>query len=199
MNLNNKDHQDDDGDLGSRREPERDASLAARAILGDRDAFAELVVPLLPRALVLARRVVQNHDDAEELVNDAVLRAIERVGQYDRNRPFAPWFFRVLLNLAHTRREALAIRSHEQFDELAATAPESHRTDAAERAEFQSAFAAALDALPARQRSIVMLYDVDGYTGAEIAEHLAISAETVRWHLHAARQTLRVVLARFRT
>jgi RNA polymerase sigma-70 factor (ECF subfamily) len=55
--------------------------------------------------------------------------------------------------------------------------------------------AAALEQLPERQRMVVQLFELDGFSGAEIAEMLGVSPGTVRWYLHEARQSLRRMLA----
>ena len=67
-----------------------------------------------------------------------------------------------------------------------------------ERKEVRERFVAALAALPPRQRLVVSMFEVDGLTTAEIAEALGISPETVRWHHHQARQSLRDALAALR-
>jgi RNA polymerase sigma-70 factor (ECF subfamily) len=67
-----------------------------------------------------------------------------------------------------------------------------------ERAEIRERFAAALRSLPPRQRLVVSMFEVDGLSTAEIADALGISRETVRWHHHQARQTLREVMASLR-
>lgn len=173
------------------------ARFAARAALGDADAFEALVTPHLPRAMQLASRIMRHPQDAEDLVQDAVLRAIERIDQYDRSRAFGPWFLRLLWNHGLTRREARAVRETELLDPDLHEAP-TPAYDAASDAEVRDAFATAVDLLPPRQRTILFAFDVDGLSGAEIAEQLGISAETVRWHLHAARKTLRTQLQQFR-
>lgn len=175
-----------------------EATLAARAQLGDADAFMALLSPHLPRALRLARRLLGDAADAEDLVQDATLRALEKLDAYDRTRPFAPWFLRVLFRLGLNRREALAVRAHEPLDDATPVAAAGDASAAAESAEFRAALDAALATLPPRQRTILLLYDVDGHSGAEIATMLAITPETVRWHLHAARRALRPALQRFR-
>jgi RNA polymerase sigma-70 factor (ECF subfamily) len=174
-----------------------DAALAARALLGDSAAFGELVRPHLPRALLLATRILRVREDAEDLVQDAVLRALDRLDQYDRARPFAPWFFRLLCNLGLTRRESIALRSHEIVDPDVFEARAS--PDAAHQAEFWRIVDEAMDTLPPRQRLVLTLYDVDGYSGADIATMLDLSPETVRWHLHKARKAMQPLLARLRT
>jgi RNA polymerase sigma-70 factor, ECF subfamily len=175
---------------------ERDGALAARAVLGDAEAFGALVGPHLGRALRLAQRLLGNREDTEDLVQDAAMRAYERLSQFDRTRPFAPWFLRVVWNLALRRRESVVRRRHEALEESTAAAPIT--TGDADRAEFWRVFRDAVATLPPRQRAIVMLFDVDGLSGAEIATQLDITPETVRWHLHQARRTLRPVMARFR-
>jgi RNA polymerase sigma-70 factor, ECF subfamily len=175
---------------------DREGALAARAVLGDADAFGTLVAPYLARAIRLAHRVLGNREDTEDLVQDAAMRAYERLGQFDRSRPFAPWFMRVVWNLALRRRESVVRRRHEVLEESVAAAPSAPGEP--DRAEFWRAFRAAVASLPPRQRAIVMMFDVDGLSGAEIAEQLEITPETVRWHLHQARRTLRPVMERFR-
>ncbi|QJR36647.1 RNA polymerase sigma factor [Gemmatimonas groenlandica] len=166
-------------------------ALSARVVLGDRDAFALLVGPHLARALLLARRLLKNHNDAEDLVQDAALRALERFDQFDRSRSFAPWFIRLLMNLGLQQQEKIGRRSHEPL-ELHTAEADTHQEP--ESTDFWRAFHEAVDQLPARQRAIIMLFDVDGYSGVEIADLLDITPENVRWHLHVARRTLRPLL-----
>jgi RNA polymerase sigma-70 factor (ECF subfamily) len=143
--------------------------------------------------LHVARRVVGDAHEAEDLVHDAVLRALDRLDRVDRTRPFAPWFFAVLTHLALNRRRDRARRATAPWPtvEPAATAT----GDAAERAEVRARFAAAVDALPPRQRLIVLQHDVDGVDSATIAATLGVTPETVRWHLHTARRALRAALS----
>ncbi|MCU0646474.1 MAG: sigma-70 family RNA polymerase sigma factor [Gemmatimonadaceae bacterium] len=176
----------------------RESALAARAVDGDGDAFGDLVTPYLARAYQLARRVLGNREDAEDLVQDAAVRAYERLAQFDRARPFAPWFLRVVFNLALRRRESVVRLKQDSLDEVSELAAPAGETVDPDREAFWQVFRAAVERLPPRQRSIVMLFDVDGLSGAEIAEQLEVSQETVRWHLHQARKTLRAVMAPYR-
>jgi RNA polymerase sigma-70 factor (ECF subfamily) len=63
-----------------------------------------------------------------------------------------------------------------------------------ERAELWQALRGALDRLPARQRLVVSLFEIDGLSTGEVAERVGVSQVTVRWHLHQARQVLREAL-----
>jgi RNA polymerase sigma-70 factor (ECF subfamily) len=160
---------------------------------GDREAFDLLVRRYLPRARLLARRLMQNPEDADDLVQDAFLRALERIASFDVARAFEPWFTRLLVNLGLDLKRKQSVRRTESHDpELF---PGGTRPDLeAERAELGSSLKRALEQLPDRQRLIVTLFDVDGHSTEEIAGMLDVSQVTVRWHLHQARRTLREVL-----
>ena len=67
----------------------------------------------------------------------------------------------------------------------------------AERTQLRERLEAAVSVLPERQRAIVKLFELEGFSSPEIAEMLELSDGTVRWHLHQARQTLRQALAPF--
>lgn len=175
----------------------RDAALVARIQRGDADAFDELVSPLLPRAIVLARRLMEHQEDADDLVQDACLRTLERLDQFDTRRAFAPWFFRVLMNLGLNAQQARLVRRHEAVSSH--TVDESSGPDAhAESADVRERFGQAVRRLSPRQRQIVMLHDADGWSAAEIGESLTLSQPTVRWHLHEARRSLRAALSNLR-
>lgn len=167
--------------------------LVARVQAGDVVAFDTLVRRYIDRALALARRITGNPHDAEDLVQDAFIRALDRIGSFDNTRPFGPWFFRVLTNAGLNARRARALRATEP--EL----PDAPSGDAGpdeelERREIRERFDAALASLSPRQRLIVTWFEVDEMPSSEIAARLGIAQETVRWHLHQARRLLRQAL-----
>jgi hypothetical protein len=69
----------------------RERELVIRVQRGDAEAFDGLVAGHLRRARVIAFRLMQNHDDADDLVQDAFLRALERIDGFDPDQPFGPW------------------------------------------------------------------------------------------------------------
>ena len=170
---------------------ERD--LIVRVQAGDRSAFDLLVRRHLPRARLIAKRLMQNPDDADDLVQDAFLRALERIGTFDASRAFEPWFTRLLVNLGRDQHHKQAVRRTESHDPEAI--PGGTRPDReAERSELRSSLNQALGSLPDRQRLIVTLFEIDGRSTEEIAGMLNVSQVTIRWHLHQARRTLREAL-----
>ena len=174
-----------------------DRELVDRVKQGDATAYDALVRRHLARATMIARRLLGNVQDAEDLVQEASIRALDRISTFDDSRAFAPWFFRLLINTGLNARKARALRAAEpeQGDYPSRGA---NPLELAEHEDLRERFQAALASLPPRQRLVVSMFEVDGLSTAEIADSLGISRETVRWHHHQARQTLRQALAAFR-
>ena len=178
------------------REPD-DCVFVTRVKRGDAAAYDVLVRRYLRRASAIARRLLGNEEDAEDLVQDAFIRALERIHGFDDSRPFGPWFFRLLVNAGLNARKARARRTMEpERGDLASS--DAGPQQLLEAGEIRERFAQALHALPARQRLIVSMLEVDGMSSQEIADSLGITPETVRWHHHQARRALRAALAPLR-
>jgi RNA polymerase sigma-70 factor (ECF subfamily) len=173
----------------------RDAACIQRARAGDQTGFDALVTAYMRQAFNLAYRVVQQREDAEDLVQESFLAAYQYLDSFDVSRPFGPWLMRIVLNRGANLRRSRARRTTEPEVEGISTAPSA--LELSERAEARVILAEALAALPERQRLIVTLFDVDGRTSTEIGEMLELAPGTVRWHLHEARRALRAALSRF--
>lgn len=179
---------------------ESDAELVARVQRGDPGAFDLLARRYAKRAFAVANRMLLNTADAEDVVQDSFIAAVNAIDSFDGGRPFGPWFMRIVVNKSLTAirsraAEARHVRGSELTESDAITvSSETLR----ERAEIRDRFRAALQLLPRRQQLIVQLADVEGFTSAEIARELAIPSGTVRWLLHQARMTLREALAPLR-
>ena len=184
---------------GDTRSPQEvaDALLAERARQGDRDAFGQLVERYAEQARRVARAVLQDPDDADDAAQDAMLAALVKLDQYDASRPFGPWLMRIVANAATDRRRRRKVRSAVSLDEgLVAGGP---RPDVvAEREILLVRLREALAELPERRRIAVVLFDVEGYSHAEIAEVLGIPEGTVRSEVFHARRRLRTLLADWR-
>ncbi|MFA6167455.1 MAG: RNA polymerase sigma factor [Gemmatimonadaceae bacterium] len=182
---------------GSADDDGRDeAQLVSLARGGDAAALDRLFEPHLARAFVVARRIAGSRLDAQDLLQDACLRAIEQLDRFTPGRPFGPWFLRLVVNLGLNQHKAARVRTTETFEEGNHSANTDPHRDA-EASEFRARFATGVNQLSPRQRVIVIMFEVDGYSSAEIAAMLGISADTVRWHLHHARAALRRSLADF--
>jgi RNA polymerase sigma-70 factor (ECF subfamily) len=173
----------------------QETEAIARVQAGDAAAFDLLVRRYMGSAYAVAYRVLGHRQDAEDVVQEAFLAALAKIKSFDTSRPFGPWFHRIVVSRGLNFRKSRSRRSTEALDDawMASEAP-GPAVDA-ERAGLQATVAAALRQLPERQRMIVQLFELDGFSGAEIAAMLGLSAGTVRWYLHEARQALRGMLA----
>lgn len=178
--------------------PDEERALILRVQRGDTAAFENLVEGYVRRARAIAMRLMGNPEDAEDLVQDAFLRVLQKIELVDPDRPFGPWFFRVLVNTGlDTHRRHRTRQTEDETSEVAS--PDPTPAEAAEQSEIRRRFQDALARLPPRQRQIVWAFELDGMTTREIAEQLGVAEVTVRWHLHQGRRALRVALADLKT
>ena len=170
-----------------------DAALARRVQRGDAAAFDLLVQRHMKRAFGVAYRLLGHAEDSEDLVQEAFIAALQKIDTFDATRDFAPWFYRILVNRCLNARKARTRRAVSELPVDVASGLASPLVEA-ERSELRDQLRHALEKLPERQRSIVALFDIEGFSSPEIAAMLEITDGTVRWHLHQARRTLREVL-----
>ena len=183
-----------DTSAGSRDDAGRaEADLIEAVTAGDAKAFDELVGSHMRRAFAVAYRLLRQRQDAEDVVQEGFLAALIKIDTFERGRPFGPWLLRIVANRAINLRKAQALRRTEPIPPAVASGDESP-AEAAARSELRRELEHALARLPDQQRLVIELFELDGFTGPEIADMLEIAEGTVRWHLHQARQTLRRAL-----
>jgi RNA polymerase sigma-70 factor (ECF subfamily) len=176
-----------------------DDPLEARAIArvqqGDAGAYDYLVSKYLPRVVSIAWGVVRNTHDAEDLAQEAFVKAFRNIGRFREGEPFEPWIYRIVTNAA---LDAMKHRRKFRQEELAETEPAARRDDAALPAmsnEIGRRIDAALGELPEMQRIVARLHLVEDFDHAEIAGMMELNEGTVRSHLSLARKKLREKLA----
>lgn len=171
---------------------------------GEIGGLAVLVRLYEVQAVRTAYLITRDHALAEDVVQNAFLRAYQRIDQFDPARPFGPWFMRSVVNAAiqaarrQERELSLDAALLDGPDDLtfADLLPDAapNPDDQVERAELRQAIWDALGKLTPDQRAaVIQRYYLD-LSDAEMAERLAIRPSTVRWRLHAARQRLRALL-----
>lgn len=171
-----------------------DSELVDAVMAGDHSAFDALVTRHARRAFSVAYRVMGSTEDAEDLVQDAFIAALVKIDSFDASRSFAAWFYRILVNRGLDLRKARTRRQVEEIPECCAASNPSP-LDALETSELQEDLARALARLPPSQRLVFQLYDLEGFSGPEIAEMLDLPDGTARWQLHQARRALRDALS----
>ena len=181
---------------GAGREPQRadEPDLVVRVQDGDARAFGILVERYVDRAHAVALGILGSRHDAEDAVQDAFIRALERIDHLSEGSPFGPWFYRVLRSTALNLRRHESLRSHDPIPVGAAGAADPERETL--RRLDRETLLEALARLPEMQRTAVTLYDLEGYSHKEIAEILGIAPGTSRAHVHHGRKTLRELLER---
>ncbi len=172
---------------------ETDSALVARALAGDRAAFGVLVERYAASVRRVARAVLGDPDDADDAAQDGMLAALVKLRQYDPSRPFGPWLMRVVANAATDRRRRRRVRQTEQLDAglVGGGVTPDVETD---RRALGRRLREALAQLPERRRLAVVLFDVEGYSHAEIGRILRLPEGTVRSEVFHARRALRALL-----
>jgi RNA polymerase sigma-70 factor (ECF subfamily) len=172
-----------------------ESAAIARVQAGDTAEFDLLVRRYMRSAFAVAYRVLGHREDAEDVVQEAFLAALSNIGTFDRSRRFGPWLHRIVVTRGLNYRKSRSRRTTEMLEDGGLASSAMGPDADAERAGLETTVAAALAQLPERQRMVVQLFELDGFSGAEIAAMLGISPGTVRWYLHEARQALRGLLA----
>ena len=167
-----------------------DADLVARALRGDGDAYDALVRRHYRAAFSLALGVLVNRQDAEDVCQDAFVKALERLDDCRDPGRFLPWMMMIV------RNRSLSYRSYRKVRETAELLPETVESrdspaGDAVRAELRRTLQRALATLSEPQRQVVLLHDLDGWTHKQIADLLGMTEVRSRQHLFVARQLLR--------
>jgi RNA polymerase sigma-70 factor (ECF subfamily) len=184
--------------VDERTAPDDERRLLERVQAGEAGAFDELVRRYLRPAYAIAYRVLKQREDAEDVAQEALVATLETIHRFDTRRPFGPWLYRIVMNRALNARKSRSIRAAEPVAEDV-VAPGESPEQASERSEARDRLDRALATLPERQALIVRLFELEGFSSAEIGSMLQLSDGTVRWHLHQARGALREALQAYRT
>ena len=177
-----------------------DHSLVEACRAGRTEAFGVLVERYQRRLYPTVLRLVGSAEDAEDILQDAFVRAFEKLDQFQGESSFYTWIYRIAVNLALSGHRRRRVRTAMRPGRRGATARGRHALDESadadpamplERAEREGIVAAALNRLGPEHRAVVVLKDFDGRRYEEISAILDIPVGTVRSRLHRARCELR--------
>jgi RNA polymerase sigma-70 factor (ECF subfamily) len=173
--------------------------LLRQAQTGDREAFRAIMQRCNQRLFRVARAVVGNDDEAQDVLQDAYLRAFSAIGEFRGEASLATWLTAITLNEARGRlRRRRPTTDLSAMDDIGNRIipfpnlteipdPESETV----RAEMRRFLEQAIDSLPEDFRLVFMLRDVEGCSVEETAMQLDVNPQTVRTRLFRARQLLR--------
>ena len=159
-----------------------------------------LVLKYQEQAVRAAFLIMRDRTQAEDIVQAAFVKVFQRIDQYDINRPFGPWFLRIVTNDAVksiTRYREIAIDEHGEGDTQGYSADEDlldgvfNVEQQLEQQELNDLIWKTLEQLSPQQRAVVVMRYYLNLDESSIAAQLNTPAGTIRWRLYAARQHLR--------
>lgn len=182
------------------RTPE--AQLVELTRQGDEAAVREVVRRLNPRLFRLARGIVENDAEAEEVVQETYLIAFSRIGEFRGDAKLTTWVTRIALNVArmrlrarHPTEEYDSVAEAQDHDASIIAFPGSRGQPSPEvehgRAQFRDWVETAVSALPSHLRVVFVLREAEGMALADIARDLGVTVMTVKSRLFRARRRLR--------
>jgi RNA polymerase sigma-70 factor, ECF subfamily len=172
-----------------------EADLLRKAQGGNLFAFEEIVRRYQRRAYGVAVRIVRRHDVADDVVQEAFLRAWQSLASFDLSRPFGPWIARIAANLAINHVRSPLAREEELPDGHGETpSAGGGPLDVVLEGEAQRVLEQALGTLPDEQRAVFVLRVSEELSYREIADVMGVQVGTVMSRLHRAREKLAAAL-----
>lgn len=172
-----------------------DRECALRTRRGDVQAYGELVRRYQASVFNVCYRLMGERRDAEDMAQEAFVRAYERLATYDVDRPFGPWMRRVAANLCLnrlSRRDVVHVPLDEDHDH-----PDGRAGEARGGGENRAAgVRAALESLSPQQRIVIELRHFQDMTYEEISRATRLSVSQVKTHLYRGRRILARKLTR---
>jgi RNA polymerase sigma-70 factor, ECF subfamily len=173
-----------------------DAALVARVRAGETDLFEILMRRHNARVYRVARAVLKDENEVEDVMQQAYINAYLHLNQFEDRAQFSTWLTRIAVHEALSRRRkwkpdvvAPAETLGDPMDTLTAEQPDPERQ--AYAGELGRVLEAAVDALPETYRTVFMLRDIEGLSTSETAEGLELGEEAVKTRLHRARAMVR--------
>lgn len=175
--------------LSQQQSREADQALMARVSQGDAQAFQQLVDAGIDRVLAVARRMLGDEAEAEDVAQDVFLRLWNQADRWEGGRAqVSTWLYRVTVNSCIDRMRA---RREDTMEELPETSSEATQQQTLEEEDLQSYMDDALQNLPERQRTALVLFHYEDLSMNDVAEMMDASVEAVESLLARGRRALK--------
>src|SRR5689334_4962147 len=176
-----------------------DEQIVSRVLAGERDIYEVIVRRHNVKLYRVAKGILKDDDEIEDVMQEAYLKAYEKLYQFKGKSSFSTWLTRILINSAFARfneqKRIQTVEIDEAKDEKLAIAEEQVDEPTPEmRASLRTALESAISSLPPTYRSVFMLRELTGMTTADTAFCLDISEENVKVRLHRAKEMLKKIL-----
>lgn len=172
-------------------EKEEDIVLVRRVKNGDRNAFCQLVERYKERIYFITYRMTNNHADADDLSQEAFIRAYESIGSFKEQSSFFTWLYRITVNITINHLKKIGRRQKFALDENISIEGSSNPGKISESRELHEVITKAIGSLPLKQRAIVELVILEGLSHRKAGEILGCPEKTVSWYLFQARKKLK--------
>ncbi len=176
-----------------------DRDLVTKAQLGDKQAFESLVARHQGRVFAVAGGILRNREDVEDIAQQVFLKAYFSLKRFDQRSAFTTWLYKITVNecwdLLRKRKVRPLVFESELNEEQAHAYHTTEQKsdfglDVSDRLEAREQLDHWLDCLDERDRSMLVLKEVQGFTVEEIAEIMGINGNTVKVRLFRARQRI---------
>jgi RNA polymerase sigma-70 factor (ECF subfamily) len=178
-----------------------DVELVVRFQAGDESAFRTLVERYQERAFWISRGMVGNDEDARDVTQEAFVRVFRSIGKFDTRLRFYTWFYQIVVNLSIDHLRRAKHRRRASLDEMGDAAENvtaarialdgDAGVRALEQEETRMRVERVLAELPPKYRAVIVLRDLQGHGGKDVAAVEGATHATVRWRLHRARKMFR--------
>jgi len=183
-----------------------ETELIGRVCAGEKECFYTLVRPYERAVFIAAMSILNNPADAEEVAQEAVLKAFKHLASFRREAKFSTWLVQITINearlkLRKDRRHLYESVDESQSDDDGEYFPKDYAdwreipSETLQRRELREALKRALDSLPAKYREVLVLRDVQHLSIEETAQALGLTTGNVKTRLLRARMQMRDALA----
>ena len=179
----------------------REKNLIARASEGDASAFNQLMEMHERRMYAVALRMCANREDAQDCLQEAMLRVYRAIGSFKGQSTFSTWLYRITMNTCLDELRRKKNKQSASLDNLldqgwaptdTAASPEKH----ALMREMRGQLVKSINELPEDMRAAIVLRDIQGFAYDEIAEMLETNVGTIKSRISRGREKLREILSK---
>jgi len=187
------------GGAGAAARVEEDRQLVRRAQKDDKQAFEVLVLRHQSRVFAVAGGILRNREDVEDIAQQVFLKAYFSIKRFDQRAAFSTWLYKITVNecwdlLRKRKVRPLVVEadlSEEQAQMYQASSEQSDgRPDTSEQLAARQQVDVLMSCLDERDRTMLVMKEVQGFSVEEIAEIMEINANTVKVRLFRARQKI---------
>ena len=180
---------------------ESEKILVRKAKGGDNRAFDELVSIYLHKSFSVALRYTNSEEDAKDMVQETLLKVYKNIHRFDEKYPFSPWYFRILINnsinflkKAKIKRKAEEFINQESKSNTESEAGTISPEEGLIKDEKALIIRKSLEQIPEKQRSAIILHDIEGFTQEDTAKMLGCPVGSVMSRLFYGRKKLKKIL-----